>query len=347
MEDFQYLALTSEVELSYNINDFSGPTFYIPPQCSIVDLEKEIKYTKTNVKILEQSILEKKELLLRKCMDAKKCLVDKADINQKQARLLECNVRLEATTKAVLSKLLKTNEAIYSLRRENIHELFEKYLPIRAFPTPTAELDSIAGVKLNVDSRNLTIPEPTISSHAALNLMILAQRALTRILNACIPVDTRQIFNLNTFDVNAPTRDNITHVYRVVCQLIQILAEISSRQAVSSKSSKYVEVARESRDRPLLALYYLVKAFEHDNFQSWTFDSPYILPRVDMFSPIDYEMAMYPPHTGSNSLKHGITIRVQRTGKISSMPSSGSFSIRNELNSSSDSEGWDIVDEDD
>ncbi|VDO07981.1 unnamed protein product [Rodentolepis nana] len=344
MEDFQYLALTSEIERNSNSNNFSGPTFYIPPQCSIEDWEEEIRYVKKNVEVLEQSILEKKERLLRKRMDAEKCLIDKTNINQKQVRLRDCNIRLETTTKAVLCKLLKTNKAIYNLRRENIQELFEKYLPIRASPTPSAELDSIAGVKLNVDSRNLTIPEPTISSHAALNLMILAQRALTRILNACIPVDTRRIFNLNTFDVNAPTRDNITHVYQVVCQLIQILAEISSRQAVSSASSKYVEFARESRDRPLLALHYLLKAFEHDNFQSWTFDSPYILPSVDMLFPIDYEMAMY-PRTGSNSLKHGIAIRVQQTRKISSMPPFSSCSMRNEINSSSDSEDWDIVDE--
>lgn len=99
--------------------------------------------------------------------------------------------------------------------------------------------------------------------------MIVAQRALTRILNACIPVDTRQIFNLNTFEVNSPTRDNITHVYRVVCQLIQVLVEISARQPFSSESSKYAGVAREMKERPLLALHYLVKAFKRDTFQSW------------------------------------------------------------------------------
>ncbi|VUZ46026.1 unnamed protein product [Hymenolepis diminuta] len=311
----------------------------------VTDLEKQIRHVKMDVTNLEQSILEKKERLLRKRMDAEKCFINKTDIYRKQIRLRECSIRLEATTKEVLSQIIKTNETVHSLRRENIQELFEKYLPIKASPTPTAELDSIAGVKLNVDSRNLTIPEPTISSHAALTLMIVAQRALTRILNACIPVDTRQIFSLNTFDVDAPTRDNITHVYRVVCQLIQVLAEISSRQAVSSESSKFVKAARDSRDRPLLALHYLIKAFKHDNFQAWTFDSPYILPSVDVFSTIDYEMAMCPPHTGSNSLKHGIAIRVQRTGEMSTIPSSSSFGMRNEHDSSSDSEEWDIVNE--
>ncbi|KAM7541099.1 hypothetical protein Aperf_G00000029905 [Anoplocephala perfoliata] len=177
--------------------------------------------------------------------------------------------------------------------------------------------------------------------------MILAQRALTRILNACIPVDTRQIFTLNTFEVNSPTRDNITHVYRVVCQLIQVLAEISARQPLSSESSKYVGLAREMKDRPLLALHHLINAFKHDTFQSWSFDSPYLLSSADVFSSIDYEIALC-PHPRMKPLESDTAIRIRRTVEKNLPYVSLSVSpYCRKDDSSSDCDDWDIVDEDD
>lgn len=98
----------------------------------VTNLEQSIlESNSTPHSLCFNSILEK-ERLLRKRMDAEKCFINKTDIYRKQIRLRECSIRLKATTKEVLSQLIKTNETVHSLRRENVQELFEKYLPIKA-----------------------------------------------------------------------------------------------------------------------------------------------------------------------------------------------------------------------
>lgn len=84
-------------------------------------------------------LLEKEELA-RKRREARQLVAAKAEINKKEIRLREYSIRLEAETKGISFRFMKINKFIHELRRDNIRELFEKYLPIKASVSLTVSL---------------------------------------------------------------------------------------------------------------------------------------------------------------------------------------------------------------
>lgn len=229
-------------------------------------------------------ILEK-QLLSHRRTAMNKYVTVRNDTQMKRNSTNDALSRVKASIKDVVPRIGAVNRDIQSLRKRNIQKIFEKYLPIKS--SSVVDGDTIAGIKIDFCSGsftsrslhlasgylilffNLLAPEPTISTHASLTLIIIALRSLTSILNFNFPVDTKHLFQLNIFDVTAPMRDNITRMYKVVDQLIQVIVEIISLQSRSVGTSKYIRDAYSSRLQPLRALYYLSQAFKYDKPQSW------------------------------------------------------------------------------
>ncbi|KAL5971609.1 hypothetical protein TSMEX_000643 [Taenia solium] len=220
---------------------------------------------------------------------------------------------------STFSAFTKFSVYIHKLRKENIQELFQRFLPLK-IATSSTDLDRIFGTPLNMDSRLPSVPEPTISSHAALTHILLAQRTMAQILNIWTPLDTQCLFRLNIFNDDSPLRDSVTHVYRIVSQVIQLIFEVSVSIASSPSDSPNSQVvlptkALQEQNRPLLKLHLLAEAFQHDFMKSQSFDGPYRFLRGDVFSSIGYEFALCPQSQRGQFNRSAVLIRRVNEGR--------------------------------
>ncbi|KAL5111332.1 hypothetical protein TcWFU_001243 [Taenia crassiceps] len=213
------------------------------------------------------------------------------------------------------SAFAKFSGHVHKLRKENIRELFQRFLPLK-IATSSTDLDKIFGTPLNMDSRLSSVPEPTISSHAALTHILLAQRTMAQILDVWTPLDTQCLFRLNIFDDDSPLRDSVTHVYRIVSQVIQLIFEASVNIESSPSNSLNPQVALREQNRPLLKLHLLAEAFQHDFTKSQAFDGPYRFLRGDVFSSIGYEFALCPQSQKGQFNRSAVLIRRANKGRI-------------------------------
>ncbi|VDM33697.1 unnamed protein product [Hydatigera taeniaeformis] len=239
------------------------------------------------------------------------CREAKHELSRNFSRLQVHMKYVGKVLESTFSTFAKFSAHLYKLRKENIRELFQRFLPLK-IATSSTDLDKIFGTPLNMDSRLLSVPEPTISSHAALTHMLLAQRTMARILDIWIPLDTQCLFRLNIFDDDSPLRDSITHVYRVVNQVIQLIFEVGVNTAFSSNSlSSQVVLPTKAlleQNRPLLKLHLLAEAFHHDLMKA----------QGDMFSSIGHEFALCPRSHKGKFNRSSVLIRRVGEGRTRS-----------------------------
>ncbi|CDS40617.1 40S ribosomal protein S16 [Echinococcus multilocularis] len=266
---------------------------------SLFALKVETRTVQEAIRLLRNVISEKRCKLSILRAKIRACRDTKRELGQNFSRLQAHMKYVDKVVESTFSTFTKISAHLYKLRKEGIRELFQRFLPLKIATSPT-DLDKIFGTPLNMDSRLLSVPEPTISSHAALTHMLLAQRTMAQILDIWTPLDTQRLFRLNIFDNDSPLRDSVTHVYRIVGQVIQLICEVSVHITLSPSSDPLnLQVALSTKElreqnRPLLTLHLLAEAFQHDLMKSQLFDGPYYLLRDDIFSSIGYEIALYP-----------------------------------------------------
>ncbi|EUB63658.1 40S ribosomal protein S16 [Echinococcus granulosus] len=302
-----YVALACQIklnnrilsELSSKVLELSNLKSSLNGHDSLFALKEEIRTVQEAIRLLRNFISEKRCKLSTLRAKIRACRDTKRELGQNFSRLQAHMKYVDKVVESTFSTFTKISAHLYKLRKESIRELFQRFLPLKIATSPT-DLDKIFGTPLNMDSRLLSVPEPTISSHAALTHMLLAQRTMAQILDIWTPLDTQRLFRLNIFDNDSPLRDSVTHVYRIVGQVIQLICEVSVHITLSPSSDPLnLQVALSTKElreqnRPLLTLHLLAEAFQHDLMKSQLFDGPYYLLQDDIFSSIGYELALCP-----------------------------------------------------